>query len=122
MTTRKVSAITAVPAEPLDGDIVEPGDTGPVEHPLYIGDDVFACGEQLPLSTLIRYADDGLLSMHHILKKLVPEDEHERMWDAFEKLNEDDVTAAIKGLVETYSKRPTQRPSTSRGPARRRGR
>ncbi len=96
-------------AEAREGEVVaaEP------KHVLVVGDKEFVCGNQLPLSTLIRYANDGLLSMHHILARLVPEDQHEEMWDAFETLDEDEVGEAISRLVESYSDRPTQRPNSS---------
>jgi hypothetical protein len=83
-------------------------------HVLVLGEEVFTCGDKLPVSTLIRYADNDLLGLHKILVKLVPEDEHERMWDAFEDLDEAEVTEAIGNLVQSYSERPTGRPSPSR--------
>jgi hypothetical protein len=83
-------------------------------HVLQLGDEVFTCGDKLPLATLIRYADNDLLGLHHILVKLVDPDEHERMWDAFEDLEMDEVTAAITKLVESYSDRPTGPASRSR--------
>ena len=48
-----------------------------------------------PIGTLIRYADNDLLGLHHILVKLVDADEHERMWDAFEDLDPRRSTDAI---------------------------
>src|SRR3954469_19519025 len=87
-------------------------------HVLVLGEEVFTCGDELPMSTLIRYADNDMLSLHHILVRLVDEDEHERMWDAFETLSPDEVTKAIGVLVSTYSDRPTKRPSPSRAGSR----
>lgn len=97
---------------------VEPDDAlhpeGLDPHVLVLGDSVFTCGEKLPISTLIRYADNDLLGLHHILVKLVLPEDHERMWDAFEELDADEVTGAITALLETYSDRPTERPTPSR--------
>jgi hypothetical protein len=95
---------------PLDGDVME---SEPL-HVLTLGDEEFVCGDRLPISTLIRYADNDLLGLHHILVKLVPEEEHERMWDAFEDLDPEEVTDAISKLVESYSDRPTKPASRSR--------
>jgi hypothetical protein len=95
---------------PLEGDVVE---SEPM-HVLVLGDEEFVCGDKLPISTLIRYADNDLLGLHHILIKLVPEDEHERMWDAFEDLDPEEVTDAISKLVESYADRPTNQPARSR--------
>lgn len=88
------------------------------QHVLVLGDDVFTCAEKLPLATLIRYADNDLLGLHHILTKLVDPDQHERMWDAFEALDEDDVLAAIARLIESYTARPTAPASPSRAGSR----
>lgn len=84
------------------------------EHVLVLGDDVFTCADKLPVTTLIRYADNDLLSMHHILVKLVYEQDHERMWDAFEGLDEKVSMDAITELITSYSERPTGRPGPSR--------
>lgn len=94
-------------AEPLEGD------ANP--HVLVLGDEVFTCAESLPIRTLVRYADGGLEQIHHILVKLVQPDDVERMWDAFEDMPDDDAAmASINALIETYSARPTERPSPSR--------
>jgi hypothetical protein len=95
---------------PIEGEVVE---SGPV-HVLVLGPEEFVCGPKLPISTLIRYADNDLLGLHHILVKLVDPDEHERMWDAFEDLDQDEVAKAIGDLVESYSERPTVPASRSR--------
>lgn len=95
---------------PIEGNIVEPEP----EHVLVLGEEEFVCGDKLPISTLIRYADNDLLGLHHILVKLVPEDEHDRMWDAFEKLDPEEVTKAIGDLVKSYADRPTVPASRSR--------
>ena len=84
-------------------------------HVLTLGDEVFTCSGKLPVSTLIRYADNDLLGLHHVLVKLVDPADHDRMWDAFELLDADEVTDAITALLETYSDRPTARPTPSRG-------
>jgi hypothetical protein len=96
---------------PIEGTVVD--DVEP-EHLLILGDEEFVCGPKLPVSTLIRYADNDLLGLHHILVKLVDEEDHERMWDAFEELDSDEVIDAIGKLVTSYSDRPTERPSPSR--------
>jgi hypothetical protein len=85
-----------------------------VGHVLVLGDEVFTCGDKLPVTTLIRYADNDMLSLHHILVKLVHPDEHERMWDAFESLDIEEVGESVKELIESYSERPTERPGHSR--------
>lgn len=118
MAARKGGALARVPDEdngPL-GEIVDPAEA---MHVLRLGEAEFVCAEGLPMATLIRYANNNLLGMHHILVKLVHPDEHEAMWDEFEKLSEDDSLAAISDLIGTYSKRPTKRPSSSRGGSRR---
>ena len=93
-------------------------DTEPVEgepmHVLRLGDEEFVCGDKLPIATLIRYADNDLLGLHHILIKLVDPDEHERMWEAFEDMELEEVGEAISALVESYSDRPTEPASRSR--------
>jgi hypothetical protein len=96
---------------PIEGTVVDPEP----EHLLILGDEEFVCGDKLPISTLIRYADNDLLGLHHILVKLVDEEDHERMWDAFEDMDTDDVVGAIGALIESYSERPTARPAPSRG-------
>jgi hypothetical protein len=88
---------------PIEGEVV---DSEPM-HVLVLGDEEFECGPKLPISTLIRYADNDLLGLHHILVKLVDEEDHERMWDAFEELDPEEVTDAISKLVESYTERPT---------------
>jgi hypothetical protein len=88
------------------------------QHVLVLGDEVFTCGDRLPLATLIRYADNDLLGLHHILTKLVDADQHDRMWDAFEALEEDDALAAISRLIESYTARPTGQDSPSRAGSR----
>ena len=95
---------------PLEGDVM---DSEPL-HVLVLGDEEFVCGDRLPISTLIRHADNDLLGLHHILVKLVDDEEHERMWDAFEELDPDEVTEAISKLVESYADRPTKPASRSR--------
>lgn len=97
-------------------------DDGLAPHVLVLGDEVFTCSDRLPVSTLIRYADNDLLGLHHILVKLVDPADHERMWDAFEPMDIEDLTKAITELLATYSDRPTGRPSPSRrgSPATRR--
>lgn len=97
---------------PIEGVVVASEDED--AHVLVLGKEEFACGPKLPVSTLIRYADNDLLGLHKILVKLVPEEQHEAMWDAFEELDEADVVEAIGKLVESYSERPTTRPSPSR--------
>lgn len=92
----------------------EPIEATEAEHVLVLGGDVFTCADTLPVSTLIRYANNDLLSMHHILVKLVHPDEHERMWDAFEALDEKVAMDAITELIGSYSDRPTERPEPSR--------
>lgn len=94
----------------IEGTIVEPEP----EHVLVLGAEKFVCGPQLPIGTLLRYADNDLLGLHHILVRLVDEDDHERMWDAFEDLNPDEVKDAISSLVESYTARPTVPASRSR--------
>lgn len=101
--------------EPLEGRVV---DAEP-EHLLTLGEEEFVCGPELPIGTLIRYADNDLLGLHHILVKLVDEDDHERMWDAFESMDQEEVGDAISTLVESYSDRPTKRSSSSRGGSKR---
>jgi hypothetical protein len=83
-------------------------------HVLVLGEEEFVCGDSLPITTLIRYADNDLLSLHHILVKLVAPEDHDRMWDTFEGMEADDVMLAIGKLVESYSERPTERPAPSR--------
>lgn len=99
----------------LEGDVT---DEGP-KHLLVLGDDEFECGEKMPLGTLVRYANNDLLGIHHVLVKLVDPAEHERMWDAFEKLDQDEVMEAVKGLIESYSNRPTAPRSSSRAGSKR---
>lgn len=85
------------------------------EHVLVLGNEEFVCADRLPIRTLVRYASGGLEQIHHILVKLVDPDDVERMWDAFEAMPDDDAAmAAINALIETYSERPTERPTSSR--------
>jgi hypothetical protein len=106
-------------------------------HVLRLGDEEFACKDTLPMGTLVRYADNGLMGIHHVLVKVVIPDEpsaaelranpdaqpsHERMWDAFEDLDEREVMKAVEGLIESYAARPTQSRSSSRGGRRTTGR
>jgi hypothetical protein len=111
-----MSAVEKLPdPSPEDESGSEPleGDDNP--HVLVLGDEVFTCADKLPIRTLVRYADGGLEQIHHILVKLVHEDDTERMWDAFEGMPDDDAAMeAINKLIETYSERPTERPSPSR--------
>lgn len=83
-------------------------------HVLRLGTSEFICGPKLPVATLIRYAENDLLGLHHILVKLVDEAEHERMWDAFEELDLEEVGEAITALIESYTDRPTVPASRSR--------
>jgi hypothetical protein len=99
----------------VSGEVVDPQP----EHVLALGEEEFVCGSELPISSLIRYADNDLLGLHHILVRLVAEDDRERMWDAFEALNADDAMAAISSLIETYTERPTKPASPSRAGSRR---
>lgn len=107
-----------VEVSPIEGTVVE---SAPM-HVLVLGDQEFVCSDKLPMSTLIRYADNDLLSLHHILVKLVDPDDLDRMWDAFEELDPEEVNTAIGDLVTTYSERPTERPSSSRRGSRNTGR
>lgn len=85
------------------------------QHVLVLGDESFDCADKLPIRTLVRYADGGLNQIHHILVKLVHEDDVERMWDSFESMPDDDAAmAAINELIASYADRPTERPSPSR--------
>jgi hypothetical protein len=85
------------------------------EHILTLGDETFECADKLPIRTLVRYADGGLEQIHHILVKLVHEDDVERMWDAFEEMPDDDAAMeSINQLISSYADRPTERPSPSR--------
>jgi hypothetical protein len=83
-------------------------------HVLVLGGEAFTCADRLPLATLIRYADNDLLGLHHILVKLVDPLQHERMWDAFEALGEEDALEAIQKLIASYTGRPTEQDSPSR--------
>lgn len=95
------------PTEPLEGD-AEP-------HVLVLGEEVFTCADDLPVRTLVRYADGGLEQIHYILVRLVPDFDLDRMWDAWEAMPSDDAAMeAVKELIDTYSERPTERPSPSR--------
>lgn len=102
-------AVAAVTAS--DDDDVEQGSID--AHVLVLNGEAFTCGDHLPISTLIRYADNDLLGLHHILVKLVRPEDQERMWDAFEALDADEVTNAITSLLESYADRPTARPTPS---------
>jgi hypothetical protein len=91
----------------------------PPAHVLRIGDEEFACGDSLPWGTIVRYADNSLLSYHHILTKLVDPADQDRMWDAFEDLPQVEALAVIGELIASYSNRPTKRLSSSRGGSQR---
>jgi hypothetical protein len=107
-----MSAVAKI--SPEDEDVLTPE---PIEseHILVLGDESFACADKLPTRTLIRYASGGIDQIHHILVKLVDEEDVERMWDAFEAMESDDAAMdAISALIETYAERPTSRPSSSR--------
>ena len=81
---------------------------------LVLGTESFECADELPVRTLIRYASGGLEQTHFILKKLVRDEDLDRMWDSFEAMPSDDaVWEAIGKLFESYSDRPTARPSPS---------
>ena len=107
--------VAAVRDEPLEGQVTSAGP----KHILKLGDIEFECADTLPLGTLIRYAENDLLGIHNILVKVVHPDDHEEMWDAFENLTQDEVMEAVRGLVESYSARPTDGASSSRGGSRR---
>lgn len=109
----------------LNGEIVD----GP-RHVLVLGDEEFVCKDSMPIGTLVRYADNDLLGIHHVLVRIVIPDEpskaelranpnaqpsHERMWDAFEDMDQDEVMTAVKALLESYAERPTQSRSSSPG-------
>lgn len=115
------------PEDDYDGD-VEIVD-GP-RHVLVLGDQEFVCKDTMPLGTLVRYANNDLLGIHHVLVKVVLPDEpsaaelranpdaepsHERMWDAFEDMDQDEVMKAVEGLITSYAARPTQSRPSSRG-------
>jgi hypothetical protein len=106
-----VSAVANIePDEPLEGTVL---DAEPL-HVLKLGDEEFVCSDKgVSTTLLIRYADNPLLQMHHILLKAVPEDDHDRMWEAFEGLDDDEALEAVGNLVGSYSERPTTRPSRS---------
>jgi hypothetical protein len=104
-------------SEAVEGTVVDPDAP---RHVLVLGEEEFACGDTLPIGTLIRHADNDLLGIHHVLVKLVDEDEHDRMWDAFEALGQEEVMEAVKNLVSSYSpERPTGRSGSSRTGSRR---
>ena len=108
-----MSAVEKLP-DPEPDDVLTPE---PLDNPhvLVLGDETFECAPSLPIRTLVRYADGGIEQIHHILIKLVQPDDVERMWDAFEGMPDDDAAmGAINKLIETYSDRPTERPSPSR--------
>jgi hypothetical protein len=111
------AALNTVRGEAVEGTVVDPDAP---RHVLTLGEEEFACGDTLPLGTLIRHADNDLLGIHHVLVKLVDEDDHDRMWDAFESLDQEEVMAAVQELIKSYSpERPTQRPGSSRTGSRR---
>ena len=89
------------------------------EHVLVLGEERFECGDELPIGTLIRYADNDVLQYHNILTRLVDPEDHDRMWDAFEQLDTGDMFKALGDLVASYSERPTTRPSRSSGGSKR---
>lgn len=113
MAAKALSAVTEEDVEPIEGDTSK--------HVLVLGDSVFACADKLPITTIVRYANSGLGSMHHVLVRLVSPEDHERMWDAFEALDEDEAMAAYSELIASYSDRPTRRASSSRGGSKRTG-
>ena len=110
-----MSAVAKIsPEDDGDSDVLTPE---PIEseHILVLGNEEFACADQLPTRTLIRYANGGIDQIHHILVKLVEEEDVERMWDAFEAMESDDAAMdAISLLIETYAETPTKRPASSR--------
>lgn len=82
------------------------------KHVLYLGDQQFVCKNQFPNTLLIRYADDGLMFLNKMLTRLVPAEDHERMWDAYEAIEDDDErNKAVTDLLATYSDRPTGPPA-----------
>lgn len=93
------------PTEPLEGDVDAPL--------LVLGDEVFTCTGDVNLRLLIRYADQPLMQMHKVLERAVPEEEHERMWDAFEAVPDEVAMEAVGAVVQAYSNRPTKPPSRS---------
>lgn len=104
-------ALSAAP-KTVTGDVVDGATSA---HVLILGDEEFALGSTLPLGTLIRYAGNDMLGIHHLLLKLVDEADHERMWDAFETLEAEDLMAAITEAIEGYSAVPLAGRSSSRG-------
>lgn len=112
-------ALTAVDAkvEPIEGVV-----TSASPHVLHLGEEEFACEGKVPFGKLIRYAANDLLGIHHILVDLVPERDHERMWDAMDDMAIEDIGEAVKDLLATYTDRPTRSPSSSRGGRKRTGR
>ncbi len=83
-------------------------------HVLVLGEEKFVCGDKLPRSYFIRYADNPAVMYQQMLLKLVPDDDQDRMWDAFEELGNDAALDAVNALVDTYTDRPTERSSSSR--------
>ena len=117
-----MGAVERLP-EPEPDDDVTPtealeGEVNP--HVLVLGDEVFTCADDLPYLTMVRYASGGFEQVHHLMLKLVPEDEHERFWDAWEEMPSFEVAMeSVTELMTTYSDRPTDRPSrSSRGSKR----
>lgn len=102
------------PVEDDDASVAEP------LHVLRVGGREFACRDKLPVATLLRYADNDMLSLHHLLVKLVNPDEIEEMWDAFEEadLDQEELAEVVKEVVEGYTERPTEGPSRSSGGSR----
>lgn len=86
---------------------------GEAAHTLVIGDRVFTLvPEKLPFGTLLKYAksDIDLMTMHHLLVKLVHPDQLDDVWDALDDAGLDGGQEAIAKALESYTARPTKRP------------
>lgn len=84
-------------------------------HVLVLGDKVFSCADHMPFGTLLKYADNDadIITMHHILTKLVHPDQHEDMWDAFDEVGIEAGGEAISKVMASYMERPTEPDSRS---------
>lgn len=96
--------------------VTESGDPAG-EHVLRLGDAEFKCGPRLPMGVFLKFADSDsdMVTFHHVLRKLVPDDQHDAMWDACDELEPEDVFKAIGELISSYSERPTGSASRSSG-------
>ena len=107
-----MQGVVAVPDD--DGQEPESNTDG---HVLVLGDHVFSCAEHMPFGTLLKYADNDadIVTMHHILTKLVHPDQHDEMWDAFDEVGMEVGGEAISKVMASYMARPTEPDSPSSG-------